>query len=209
MVAPWNRTQGIFVVGGQAGDIIAFTDSFDAIGTDKFQIMNKYVICSLYLILSVYYVNSSHYANCQSLNTDSFFTENQIIGKMNCEILHPGMVVDGKTSNQIGFQYYEKGDYANAIGYYIKAIALSPEYPVPRNNLGVIYLKSNELELARECFSEAIALNPEYVKAICNLAIVSYKLGDLNSATQLYHAAERIDSSYVQQRIANYMNQNK
>ncbi|MBI5589254.1 MAG: tetratricopeptide repeat protein [Deltaproteobacteria bacterium] len=140
---------------------------------------------------------------------DSVSTDHRFLANMNCENINPDMVTDGKICNQIGFQYYENGDFANAIGYYKKAIALSPEYPVPLNNLGVVYLKSNKLELARECFSKAIVLNPEYVKAICNLAVVSYKVGDLEAARQLYQKAKRVDGSYVKQRIDNYINHNQ
>ncbi len=152
-----------------------------------------------YLLLSVYYIDLNNYAECKMHFTDSILSED----------INPGMVADGKICNQIGFQYYENGDFANAIIYYKKAIALSPEYPVPLNNLGVVYLKSNKLVLARECFFKAIVLNPEYVKAICNLAVVSYKMGDLEATKQLYQKAKLIDSSYVEQRIENYINHNQ
>ncbi|MFH0997559.1 MAG: tetratricopeptide repeat protein [Pseudomonadota bacterium] len=167
------------------------------------------IICAAYLALSVCYFDSSNYAECQTQFLDSFITEHRPLGNIGCESINPGTETNGKICNQIGFQHYENGDFANAIGCYKKAIALSPEYPVPLNNLGVVYLKSNKLELAREYFSKAIALNPEYIKAICNLAVVSYKMGELETTRQLYQKAKRIDSSYVKQRIDNYINHNQ
>ncbi|MCX5883714.1 MAG: tetratricopeptide repeat protein [Deltaproteobacteria bacterium] len=171
--------------------------------------MKRKMIFAAYAMLSAFYFDSSNYAECQTQFLDSFFAEHRSLGNIDSEGINPGRVTDGKICNQIGFQYYENGDYANAIGYYKKAIALSPDYPIPFNNLGVVYYKSNKLELARECFSKAIDLNPEYVKAICNLAIVSYKVGDMEAAKQLFHKAKHIDSSYVKQRIDNYINHNQ
>jgi tetratricopeptide (TPR) repeat protein len=171
--------------------------------------MKRSIIYIAYFILSVYYINSNNYAECQTQFLDSFYAEQRPLGNIDSEGINPGRMTDGKICNQIGFQYYENGDYDNAIDYYKKAIALSPEYPIPFNNLGVVYFKSNKLELARECFSKAIDLNPEYVKAICNLAIVSYKVGDLEAAKQLFHKAKHVDSSYVKQRIDNYINHNQ
>jgi tetratricopeptide (TPR) repeat protein len=171
--------------------------------------MKRKMIFAAYVMLSVFYFDSSNYAECQTQFIDSFFANHQSPGNIDNEGINPGRVTDGKICNQIGFQYYVNGDYANAIIYYKKAIALFPEYPVPFNNLGVVYFKSNKLELARECFSKAVDLNPEYVKAICNLAIVSYKVGDLEAAKQLFHKAKHVDSSYVMQRIDNYINHNQ
>jgi tetratricopeptide (TPR) repeat protein len=162
-----------------------------------------------YLVLSSYYFNSAHYGFCQMQSMDSVLMESPPLAGTDCGNIHSDRIDDGKICNQIGFQYYENGDYATAIEYYKKAIALLPEYPVPFNNLGVVYLKSNNLELARECFSKAILLNPEYVKAICNLAITSFKTGDLEGAKQLYQKAKSIDNSYVKQRIDNYMKHNE
>jgi len=139
---------------------------------------------------------------------DSVLTEHRPLVNADCGNMNPGMETDGKISNLMGFRYYENGDYANAIGCYQKAIALSPEYPIPHNNLGVVYLKSSNLELARECFSKAIVLDPKYIKAICNLAVVTYKMGDLEAAKELYHKARRVDGNYVKVRIENYRNRN-
>ena len=167
--------------------------------------MRRSILYIAYLMVSVYCFDSSNYAACQTQFMDSVLTEHGSLANIDCENINPGVVTGGKICNQIGFQYYENGDDANAITCYKKAIALSPEYPIPLNNLGAVYLKSNKLELARECFSKAIILNPEYVKAICNLAVVSYIMGDLEAAKQLYQKAKRIDSAYVEQRIANYI----
>lgn len=122
-----------------------------------------------------------------------------------CASALPDSPLDAKICNQIGFHHYERGDYETAIGCFKKAINLSPRYPIPFNNLGVVYLKSRQLELAKDCFKKAIVANPEYVKAICNLAVVSYQLGDLQTAEKLLRQAGRINESYVRMRIGAYL----
>lgn len=146
------------------------------------------------------------YADSRMHSIDSF-SSNVLSApgtSQSCETL-----TDGRDSNRLGFRYYESGDYLNAIDCYKMAIALSPEYPVPLNNLGVVYLRSNQLALAYECFSKAIALKPEYIKAICNLAVVCYKMGKVSDAKRFYEMAMRIDTAYVEQRIENYIQQNR
>lgn len=163
------------------------------------------MILAAYFWLTLSGMLSVNGAQCQMPLTDAVPVDFRSYGNMDCENAPSEVLIDGKHCNRIGFWHYVNGDYAHAIGCYQKAIALSPEYPVPHNNLGVVYLKLSQLELARECFSRAIVMNPGYIKAICNLAVASYRLGDLDSARQLYYKAKGIDSAYVNQRIDAYI----
>lgn len=116
--------------------------------------------------------------------------------------------LNGKLYNTIGFHYYERGSYDSAIKYYLKAIALDPEYPVTYNNLGVVYMKRHEFQPAEQCFRKAIEINPGYVKAICNLAIVCLRQKRNTEALDLYNRAKKIDPSYVRKRVSLFKERN-
>lgn len=74
--------------------------------------------------------------------------------------------------NQIGIDYANKGDWANAVNYYQQANATNPSDPVIANNLrtargsewnaaGIVYYTQGDYEKAAEAYQKALELKPE------------------------------------------------
>jgi len=80
------------------------------------------------------------------------------------------------------------GDNAEqfAIASYNQAIALEPNNPALRIELGGIYYQLNELDLAQNQFATAAGLKPNYANAYYNLGHSLESKGDLAQALQQY-----------------------
>lgn len=82
--------------------------------------------------------------------------------------------------------YYEKGDYEEAIRYLKKAIAIYPDFDEPYNNLGVVYMSIGEYEKAINNFKKAIELSPNYDRAHYNLGLIYKRRGDIKLVLEQY-----------------------
>ena len=76
-----------------------------------------------------------------------------------------------------------------------KAIALSPEYPLPYVNLGKLRQKQKRPTEALDCFMQAINLQPELAPAYANMAGVLNELKRHKEAEQVSRQAIALDAS--------------
>ena len=96
----------------------------------------------------------------------------------------------------LGVAWYEKGDYKKAIGYFKKAVKLSPNYAAAFNNLGVAYAKQGNFDVAMECYRKATSINPNYAAAFSNIGVAFYKLSYLQKAVEYFDKAIEADPKY-------------
>jgi tetratricopeptide (TPR) repeat protein len=94
--------------------------------------------------------------------------------------------------NNYGVSLTEKGQFADSILYYKKAIMLDPDYVDPRNNLAIALGAEGETDAAIEAMRETIRLQPWYPEGYNNLAsfLIMHKRYDeaqkqLSTALQL------------------------
>ena len=67
---------------------------------------------------------------------------------------------DGYITDSLGWVYYKKGNYKQALIELEKAVQLSPQDPVICEHLGDAYLKNNEPGKATEQYKRSLQLDP-------------------------------------------------
>jgi tetratricopeptide (TPR) repeat protein len=114
---------------------------------------------------------------------DSFTLWNDVLAK------YPNAAVP---NNSLGTTYYEAGDYARALPYFEKAIALKSDYADPYHNRGLIYLKKGLLDQAVADLTLAIKYKPNNFSAYNARGVAYFKkqdpgraLADLNEALKI------------------------
>jgi Flp pilus assembly protein TadD len=91
--------------------------------------------------------------------------------------------------NNLGLAYNEKGLQERAIGMYLKAIAINPDFSLAYSNLGVAYAGIGRREAAIESFTKALALNPKNALAYSNIARAYGETGHPDKAVENYRRA--------------------
>lgn len=80
--------------------------------------------------------------------------------------------VDGEEMKRLGNEEYKRGHFSEALSYYDRAIAISPENAAYHYNKAAALIGLKRLGMAvREC-EEVLRLDPGYVRA-------HYRLGSL------------------------------
>jgi tetratricopeptide (TPR) repeat protein len=94
--------------------------------------------------------------------------------------------------NEMAFHRYERGEYAEAIRAYEKAMTFTPERAVIWLDAGVAHQQLGELDQARRHYEQAVELDPELARAWHNLGAVRQELGDVKGGQAAIDEAERI-----------------
>ncbi|PYY08873.1 MAG: hypothetical protein DMG61_23520, partial [Acidobacteria bacterium] len=68
----------------------------------------------------------------------------------------------------------KKGKLAEAEKYYLKAIAIYPQYEEARNSLGVVLMREGKKAEGQAAFEGAVAVNHNYAPAQVNLAKIAF-----------------------------------
>lgn len=84
--------------------------------------------------------------------------------------------------SNMGYTFYTKGDYHNAMQTLKEAIIRYPDFPRPIYFLGLVYIKLGKIETAIEEFKKAVDLAPEYIDAHWELADAYLRIGDEEKA---------------------------
>jgi tetratricopeptide (TPR) repeat protein len=93
---------------------------------------------------------------------------------------------------EMAFHRYERGEYAEAIRAYEKAMTFTPERAVIWLDAGVAHQQLGELDQARRHYEQAVELDPELARAWHNLGAVRQELGDVKGGQEAIDEAERI-----------------
>ena len=88
-----------------------------------------------------------------------------------------------------GYEAQERGDKAEALALFQKAIALDPSYPAPYNDLGIVREEQGNLKEAEKMYRQALDRNPNYLEAHANLAMLYERMEDKEKA--IYHWFKR------------------
>ena len=90
----------------------------------------------------------------------------------------------------LGRDYFDRGQYAEAVREIEEALRLVPDFPDLHNQLGLALGMSGERERSVAAFRRALELNPNYLEARLNLAIVYNEMGRYEEALEEF-AVER------------------
>ena len=94
--------------------------------------------------------------------------------------------------NEMAFHRYERGEYAEAIRAYEKALTFTPERAVIWLDAGVAHQQLGELDQARRHYEQAVELDPELARAWHNLGAIRQELGDVKGGQEAIDEAERL-----------------
>ena len=94
--------------------------------------------------------------------------------------------------NEMAFHLYEKGEYAEAIRAYEKALTFTPERAVIWLDAGVAHQKLGEIDQARRHYEQAVELDPELARAWHNLGAIRQEAGDVKGGQEALVEAERL-----------------
>jgi type IV pilus assembly protein PilF len=86
----------------------------------------------------------------------------------------------------IGFAYYNKGEFGKAEKYYQDALKLQPKFIIALRGLGRTYLKMGEVAKAQEVLFEAISSEPDFTPAYIDLAKSYQMTGETEKAKNAY-----------------------
>ncbi len=93
---------------------------------------------------------------------------------------------------EMAFHRYERGEYAEAIRAYEKALTFTPERAMIWLDAGVAHQQLGELDQARRHYEQAVELDPDLARAWHNLGAVKQELGDVKGGQEALDEAERL-----------------
>ena len=97
----------------------------------------------------------------------------------------------------LGIAFADKGKLDEAIGYYEKALVISPVHVNARYNMGNAFVRKKMYDQAVQQYREAIDLRPESVEAHTNLGSAYAEMRLYDQATAEYGEALRLNPDYL------------
>ena len=95
----------------------------------------------------------------------------------------------------------ERGDWAQAVDWYRRALAARPDHADAHNDLGIALCALKDFAGARAAFTQALALRGEFVPAEVNLGqLLQSEFRDYRQAAVYYRAALAVDPGQGQAR---------
>lgn len=80
------------------------------------------------------------------------------------------------TLYQLGYHSARKGDFVNALGFFLNIINIAPSEAEAYNNAGFCYFNLNQFERAKKMFEKALELKPELEQAKKSLLLTEEEL---------------------------------
>ncbi len=90
--------------------------------------------------------------------------------------------------NNLGWAWFNKGEYDKAVESYRTALELDPSYAVASNNLGLALERLDRLDEAEAAFRRAASNMPGFVDAYYNLGLILLKKKDKAGAAEAFQA---------------------
>ena len=78
----------------------------------------------------------------------------------------------------LGNIFYDNGEAGQSILYYQRALAINPDLPGVRTDLGTMYWRNDDISLAEQAFRDAIARDPGFGHAYVNLGLLLHRAKD-------------------------------
>jgi len=87
-----------------------------------------------------------------------------------------------KKYRELGLAYQQRGNFAEALSFYQKAIAIYPNFAVAYNDIGVVYEAMGSFDRAEQNYLKSSKIDPTYSSAYTNLALFYEGQRDLEKA---------------------------
>ena len=97
-----------------------------------------------------------------------------------------------EAERQLGNDYFQKGQYPEAIRHYEEAIKRNPDDPKTYCNRAACYIKLGEFQLAERDCDETLKRDSKFIKAYLRKA-QAWKTRDLDKAADILREAQKID----------------
>ena len=85
---------------------------------------------------------------------------------------------DIEAAISLGNIFFDNGDAGQSILYYQRALAINPDLPGVRTDLGTMYWRNDDISLAELAFRDAIARDPGFGHAYVNLGLLLHRAKD-------------------------------
>jgi protein O-mannosyl-transferase len=99
--------------------------------------------------------------------------------------------------NELGLQYFKKGEIEKSIDMFEKAKIIKPEFDVTYYNLGSVYFSQNRFDNAIINFKKAIDLNDKNPLYFNNLGSSYFQLNNFEEAVKQYQKAVELNSNFI------------
>lgn len=131
--------------------------------------------------------------------TDKNYKEIEAYSLRNCSVMKRIMASDNTKSESSvsdkkkaiefynkGQQYYEAGNYGNAIVEFSKAVKKDKNFVFAWDNLGLSYRKKGQLKEAIKSYEKSLAIDPNGKMPLMNIPVAYEKLTDYDNAIKGY-----------------------
>lgn len=98
----------------------------------------------------------------------------------------------------LGVALARKGNFDDAIGYYLTALKIKPDYLEAYYNLGNALARKGDAKAAIYNYRKALQLNTDFFKSYYNIARILYNQGQIGEAIHNYQKALIINSETTQ-----------
>ena len=105
-----------------------------------------------------------------------------------------GLMTGSQAAANVAQQYTNQGRFKDALKYYRKAVAATPNDPKTRVNLAAVLSRLNRIESAMEQLRQVLRLDPAHLEANYNMATLLARQGRDQDAIGFYERALERDS---------------
>ncbi len=105
---------------------------------------------------------------------------------------------DPKALTDLGWAYFQKNDYNQALAYYKQALDQDKNYYPAHLNLGLAYMQVKKYDLAVESFKTAISISPKAATAHVNLGLAYNQLQKYADAVKELDLANKANPGSVE-----------
>ncbi len=86
----------------------------------------------------------------------------------------------------LGIEESKQGNFERAIGYYMEAIKIDPDFAFAWDNIGICYRRLEKYDLAIEAYEKSLSIDPYGVMPLQNIAIVYQYTEEYEKAIEAY-----------------------
>lgn len=97
----------------------------------------------------------------------------------------------------LGWVYFQQGQYNQALAQYKKAMDLDPNYYPAHYNLGLAYMQVKKYDLAAESLKKAVSIEKKSGAAYLNLGVSYNQLGKYDEAIKILQQAYKFNPGSV------------
>ena len=100
---------------------------------------------------------------------------------------------DPDSLNALGVALADAGELGRARELFGRSLAVDPENPGTRENLGIVAFRERKWDVARGEFQKALAINPRLPNSLNGLGASEAELGNLGAAMEAWNAAVSVN----------------